>query len=216
MLKHGLFLVSFLYFISLSGQEINVPFIKDTSFLYKGQPRTALFFVTDIGQNAFLKQFKLFLKEKFNTSLKVDFKRKTEVFYLTRAFVAPSYFDASPMSLHVAFIKINKDSTLWLLFPDKEIFLEKWENIANVFLVDKLPILYNMEFDILKKEVHFLEKELDSYRNKLISNRKLITKLEKENFSLEGLIMEEEDSLREMIKKMSDKIKKWEKLKAVP
>jgi hypothetical protein len=41
-------------------------------------------------------------------------------------------------------------------------------------------------------------------------------KLEKENFSLEGLIREEEDSLREMIKKLSDKIKKWEKLKAVP
>jgi hypothetical protein len=169
----------------LPGQEINVPFIKDTSFLYKGQSKTALFFGTDIGQNAFLKQFKLFLKEKFNTSLKVDFKRKTEVFYLTRAFVAPSYFDASPMSLHVAFININKDSTVWLLFPDKEIFIEKWENIANVFLVDKLPILYNMEFDILKKEVHFLEKELDSYRNKLISNRKLITKLEKEKQTLQ-------------------------------
>jgi hypothetical protein len=61
-----------------------------------------------------------------------------------------------------------------------------------------------------------LEKELDSYRNKLISNRKLITKLEKENFSLEGLILEEEDSLREMIRKWSDKMKKWEKLRAVP
>jgi hypothetical protein len=216
MLKHGLFLVSFLYFISLSGQEINVPFIKDTSFLYKGQSKTALFFGTDIGQNAFLKQFKLFLKEKFNTSLKVDFKRKTEVFYLTRAFVAPSYFDAAPTILHVAFIKIKKDSMVWILFPDKEIFIEKWENMGNVFLVDKLPILYNMEFDVLKKDVHFLEKELDSYRNKLISNRKLIMKLEKENFSLEGLIREEEDSLREMIKKLSDKIKKWEKLKAVP
>jgi len=61
-----------------------------------------------------------------------------------------------------------------------------------------------------------LEKELDNYRNKLISNRKLITKLEKENFSLEGLILEEEDSLREMIRKWSDKMKKWEKLRAVP
>jgi replicative DNA helicase len=64
--------------------------------------------------------------------------------------------------------------------------------------------------------LHSDEKELDSYRNKLISNRKLITKLEKENFSLEGLILEEEDSLREMIKKWSDKMKKWEKLRAVP
>jgi hypothetical protein len=44
----------------------------------------------------------------------------------------------------------------------------------------------------------------------------LITKLEKENFSLEGLILEEEDSLREMIKKWSEKMKKWEKLRAVP
>lgn len=64
--------------------------------------------------------------------------------------------------------------------------------------------------------MHFLEKELDSYRNKLISNRKLISKLEKENFSLEGLIREEEDALRAMIQILADKIKKWEKLKAVP
>lgn len=216
MLKNGLILGAFFLVFSLTGQEITFPLLKDTSFLYKGQPRTALFFETDIGQKAFLQQFKLFLKEKFNTSLKVDFKNKTEDFYLSKAFVAPSYFDAAPTILHVAFIKIKKDSMVWLLFPDKEIFIEKWENMGNVFLVDKLPILYNMEFDVLKKDVHFLEKELDSYRNKLISNRKLIMKLEKENFSLEGLIREEEDSLREMIKKLSDKIKKWEKLKAVP
>jgi predicted nucleic acid-binding Zn-ribbon protein len=105
---------------------------------------------------------------------------------------------------------------VWILFPKEDEFLEKWRGLANEFLVDKLPFLYNNEFDILKKDVHFLEKELDSYRNKLISNRKLITKLEKENFSLEGLILEEEDSLREMIKKWSDKMKKWEKLRAVP
>lgn len=216
MLKNGLILCAYFWVFSLTGQEINFPLMKDTSFLYKGQSRTALFFGTDIRQKAFLQQFKIFLKEKFNAALKVDFKRKSEVFYLTKAFVEPSYFDASSTKLHVAFISIKKDSLIWILFPDKEAFIGKWENIANVFLVDKLPILYNMEFDILKKEVHFLEKELDSYRNKLISNRKLITKLEKENFSLEGLIMEEEDSLREMIKKMSDKIKKWEKLKAVP
>ena len=102
------------------------------------------------------------------------------------------------------------------IIPKGRRVFRKMEGLANEFLVDKLPFLYNNEFDILKKDVHFLEKELDSYRNKLISNRKLITKLEKENFSLEGLILEEEDSLREMIKKWSDKMKKWEKLRAVP
>lgn len=216
MLKNGLILGAFMFFISLSGQEINAPLLKDTSFLYKGKPVNALFFGTDIEQKGFLQQFKLFLKEKFNTTLKVDFRNKTEVFYLSKEFISPSYFDSSPTQLHVALIPVKKDSMVWLLFPDRELFTDKWENMAHIFLVENLPVLYNKEFDILKKDVHFLEKELDSYRNKLISNRKLITKLEKENFSLEGLIIEEEDSLREMIKKLSDKMKKWEKLKAVP
>ena len=184
--------------------------------MYKGQPKAALYFGTDIGQKAFIKQWKLFLKEKLNTTLKIDSKSKTEISYISKEINSPTFFGVTTTTLHVIYVNIHKDSLVWILFPKEDELLEKWRSLANQFLVDKLPLLYNNEFDILKKDVHFLEKELDSYRNKLISNRKLITKLEKENFSLEGLILEEEDSLREMIKKWSDKMKKWEKLRAVP
>lgn len=216
MLKIGCLLGGLLFLTSLSAQETVAPLMKDTSFLYKGKPVNALFFETDIGQKFFLQKFKLFLKGKFNISFKVDFKNKKEVFYVSKEFISSAYFDSSPTKLYFTFIHVKKDSMVWLLFPDREIFIEKWENMAQLFLIENLPALYNMEFEVLKKDVHFLEKELDYYRKKLISNRKLIRKLEKENFSLEGLIIEEEDSLREMIKKLSDKIKTWEKLKAIP
>ena len=175
-----------------------------------------MFFGTDIGEKVLLQHWKLFLKEKFNTSLKPDFKNKTSSYFKTREILSAKYFDTSPTLLHVAFIQIKKDSLVWILFADKEAFTEKWQSLADDFLISKLPVMYHLVFDVLKKDVHFLEKELDSYRNKLISNRKLISKLEKENFSLEGLIREEEDALRAMIQILADKIKKWEKLKAVP
>ena len=172
MLKYIFLVLPLFCFFSLKSQEISSSLTRDTAFIYKGQTKSALYFGTDIGQKAFVQQWKLFLKEKLNTTLKNDSKSKTEISYISKEINSPTFFGVTPTTLH--------------------------------------------EFEILKKDVHFLEKELDSYRNKLISNRKLITKLEKENFSLEGLILEEEDSLREMIKKWSDKMKKWEKLRAVP
>ena len=215
---HIVYAVLLIFFLGLPlmGQDLSAPLMKDTSFIYKGQPRSALFFGTDIGEKVLLQHLKLFLKEKFNTSLKPDFKNKTSSYFKTREILSANYFDASPTLLHVAVIQIKKDSLVWILFADKEAFTEKWQSLADDFLISKLPVMYHLVFDVLKKDVHFLEKELDSYRNKLISNRKLISKLEKENFSLEGLIREEEDALRAMIQTLADKIKKWEKLKAVP
>lgn len=216
MLKY-LGLVLFLCcFFSLKSQEISSSLTRDTAFIYKGQTKAALYFGTDIGQKALLQQWKLFLKEKFNTTLKIDSKSKEEISYFSKEINSPTIFGGTPTTLHITYVKIHKDSLVWILFAEEDEQFEQWRSLTNQFLVDKLPLLYNNEFEILKKDVHFLEKELDSYRNKLISNRKLITKLEKENFSLEGLILEEEDSLREMIKKWSDKMKKWEKLRAVP
>lgn len=203
-------------FFSLKSQEISSSLMRDTSFMYKGQPKAALYFGTDIGEKALIQQWKLFLKEKLNTTLKIDTKSKTEISYLSKEISSPAFFGGTPSTLHATYVNIHKDSLVWILFAKEDESLEEWRSLANQFLVDILPLLYNNEFDVLKKDVHFLEKELDSYRNKLVSNRKLITKLEKENFSLEGLILEEEDSLREMIKKWSDKMKKWEKLRAVP
>jgi|GEM_PF-1132369 len=215
---HIVYAVLLIFFLGLPlmGQDLSAPLMKDTFFIYKGQPRSALFFGTDIGEKVLLQHWKLFLKEKFNTSLKPDFKNKTSSYFKTREILSANYFDASPTLLHVAVIQIKKDSLVWILFADKEVFTEKWQSLADDFLISKLPVMYHLVFDVLKKDVHFLEKELDSYRNKLISNRKLISKLEKENFSLEGLIREEEDALRAMIQTLADKIKKWEKLKAVP
>jgi hypothetical protein len=216
MFKYIALVLPLFCFYSLKSQEISSSLTRDTAFIYKGQSKSALYFGTDIRQKAFIEQWKLFLKEKLNTSLKIDSKSKSEISYISKEINSLSFFGGTPSTLHVTYINIHKDSLVWILFPKEDGSLEKWRNLANQFLVDKLPLLYNNEFDLLKKDVHFLEKELDSYRNKLISNRKLITKLEKENFSLEGLILEEEDSLREMIKKWSDKMKKWEKLRAVP
>lgn len=216
MLKYIGLVLFLCCFFSLKSQEISSPLTRDTAFMYKGQPKAALYFGTDIGQKAFIQQWKFFLKDKLNTTLKIDSKSKTEISYISKEINSLTFFGVSPTILHVTYVHIHKDSLVWILFPKEDEQLEKWRSLANQFLVDKLPLLYNNEFEILKKDVHFLEKELDSYRNKLISNRKLITKLEKENFSLEGLILEEEDSLREMIKKWSDKMKKWEKLRAVP
>jgi hypothetical protein len=216
MFKYFVLVLSLFCFFSLKGQEINSSLTRDTAFIYKGQPKAALYFGTDIGQRAFIKHWKLFLKEQLNTTLKTVAKSKSEISFISKEIHSTSFFGGIPTTLHVTYLTIHKDSLVWILFPKEDEFLEKWRGLANQFLVEKLPLLYNNEFDILKKDVHFLEKELDSYRNKLISNRKLITKLEKENFSLEGLILEEEDSLREMIKKWSDKMKKWEKLRAVP
>lgn len=216
MLKYIGLVLFLCCFFSLKSQEISSPLTRDTAFMYKGQPKAALYFGTDIGQKAFIQQWKFFLKDKLNTTLKIDSKSKTEISYISKEINSLTFFGVSPPILHVTYVHIHKDSLVWILFPKEDEQLEKWRSLANQFLVDKLPLLYNNEFEILKKDVHFLEKELDSYRNKLISNRKLITKLEKENFSLEGLILEEEDSLREMIKKWSDKMKKWEKLRAVP
>lgn len=216
MFKYFVLVLSLFCFFSLKSQEISSTLTRDTSFIYKGQAKSALYFGTDIGQKAFIQQWKLFLKEKLNTSLKIDLKSKSEISFISKEINSTSFFGGIPTTLHVTYLNIHKDSLVWILFPKEDGSLEKWRDLANQFLVDKLPLLYNNEFELLKKDVHFLEKELDSYRNKLISNRKLITKLEKENFSLEGLILEEEDSLREMIKKWSDKMKKWEKLRAVP
>lgn len=216
MLKYIGLVLFLCCFFSLKSQEISSPLTRDTAFMYKGQPKAALYFGTDIGQKAFIQQWKFFLKDKLNTTLKIDSKSKTEISYISKEINSLTFFGVSPTILHVTYVHIHKDSLVWILFPKEDEQLEKWRSLANQFLVDKLPLLYNNEFEILKKDVHFLEKELDSYRNKLISNRKLITKLEKENFSLEGLILEEEDSLREMIKKWSEKMKKWEKLRAVP
>ena len=216
MLKYIGLVLLLCCFFSLKSQEISSSLTRDTAFMYKGQPKAALYFGTDIGQKAFIQQWKFFLKDKLNTTLKIDSKSKTEISYISKEINSLTFFGVSPTILHVTYVHIHKDSLVWILFPKEDEQLEKWRSLANQFLVDKLPLLYNNEFEILKKDVHFLEKELDSYRNKLISNRKLITKLEKENFSLEGLILEEEDSLREMIKKWSDKMKKWEKLRAVP
>jgi hypothetical protein len=216
MFKYIALVLPLFCFYSLKSQEISSSLTRDTAFIYKGQSKSALYFGTDIRQKAFIEQWKLFLKEKLNTSLKIDSKSKSEISYISKEINSLSFFGGTPSTLHVTYINIHKDSLVWILFPKEDGSLEKWRSLANQFLVDKLPMLYNNEFDLLKKDVHFLEKELDSYRNKLISNRKLITKLEKENFSLEGLILEEEDSLREMIKKWSDKMKKWEKLRAVP
>jgi hypothetical protein len=216
MFKYIALVLPLFCFYSLKSQEINSSLTRDTAFIYKGQSKSALYFGTDIRQKAFIEQWKLFLKEKLNTSLKIDSKSKSEISYISKEINSLSFFEGTPSTLHVTYINIHKDSLVWILFPKEDGSLEKWRSLANQFLVDKLPLLYNNEFDLLKKDVHFLEKELDSYRNKLISNRKLITKLEKENFSLEGLILEEEDSLREMIRKWSDKMKKWEKLRAVP
>ena len=216
MFKYIALVLPLFCFYSLKSQEINSSLTRDTAFIYKGQSKSALYFGTDIRQKAFIEQWKLFLKEKLNTSLKIDSKSKSEISYISKEINSLSFFGGTPSTLHVTYINIHKDSLVWILFPKEDGSLEKWRSLANQFLVDKLPLLYNNEFEILKKDVHFLEKELDSYRNKLISNRKLITKLEKENFSLEGLILEEEDSLREMIRKWSDKMKKWEKLRAVP
>jgi len=216
MFKYIALVLSLFCFYSLKSQEISSSLTRDTAFIYKGQSKSALYFGTDIRQKAIIEQWKLFLKQKLNTSLKIDSKSKSEISYISKEINSLSFFGGTPSTLHVTYINIHKDSLVWILFPKEDGSLEKWRSLANQFLVDKLPLLYNNEFDLLKKDVHFLEKELDSYRNKLISNRKLITKLEKENFSLEGLILEEEDSLREMIKKWSDKMKKWEKLRAVP
>jgi hypothetical protein len=216
MLKYIGLVLLLCCFFSLKGQEISSSLTIDTAFLYKGQPKAALYFGTDIGQKVFIQQWKLFLKDKLNTTLKIDSKSKTEVSYVSKEINSLTFFGVTSTTLHLTYVNIHKDSLVWILFPKEDELLEKWRNLANQFLVDKLPLMYKNEFDILKKDVHFLEKELDSYRNKLISNRKLITKLEKENFSLEGLILEEEDSLREMIKKWSEKMKKWEKLRAVP
>jgi hypothetical protein len=216
MFKYIALVLPLFCFYSLKSQEISSSLTRDTAFIYKGQSKSALYFGTDIRQKAFIEQWKLFLKEKLNTSLKIDSKSKSEISYISKEINSLSFFGGTPSTLHVTYINIHKDSLVWILFPKEDGSLEKWRSLANQFLVDKLPLLYNNEFDLLKKNVHFLEKELDSYRNKLISNRKLITKLEKENFSLEGLILEEEDSLREMIRKWSDKMKKWEKLRAVP
>ena len=216
MLKYIGLVLFLCCFFSLKSQEISSPLTRDTAFMYKGQPKAALYFGTDIGQKAFIQQWKFFLKDKLNTTLKIDSKSKTEISYISKEINSLTFFGVSPTILHVTYVHIHKDSLVWILFPKEDEQLEKWRSLANQFLVDKLPLMYNNEFEILKKDVHFLEKELDSYRNKLISNRKLITKLEKENFSLEGLILEEEDSLREMIKKWSEKMKKWEKLRAVP
>ena len=216
MLKYIGLVLLLCCFFSLKSQEISSSLTRDTAFMYKGQAKAALYFGTDIEQKAFIQQWKLFLKEKLNTTLKIDSKSKTEISYISKEINSPIFFGITPTTLHVTYVNIHKDSLVWILFPKEDELIEKWRSLANQFLVDKLPLLYNNEFEILKKDVHFLEKELDSYRNKLISNRKLITKLEKENFSLEGLILEEEDSLREMIKKWSDKMKKWEKLRAVP
>lgn len=216
MLKYIGLVLFLCCFFSLKSQEVSSSLTKDTAFIYKGQTQAALYFGTDIEQKAFTQQWKLFLKEKLNTTLRIDAKSKTEISYLSKEINAPAFFGGIPTTLHVTYVSIHKDSLVWVLFAKEDDLLDEWRGLANQFLVDILPLLYNNEFDILKKEVHFLEKELDSYRNKLVSNRKLITKLEKENFSLEGLILEEEDSLREMIKKWSDKMKKWEKLRAVP
>jgi hypothetical protein len=216
MFKYIALVLPLFCFYSLKSQEISSSLTRDTAFIYKGQSKSALYFGTDIRQKALIEQWKLFLKEKLNTSLKIDSKSKSEISYISKEINSLSFFGGTPSTLHVTYINIHKDSLVWILFPKEDGSLEKWRSLANQFLVDKLPLLYNNEFDLLKKDVHFLEKELDSYRNKLISNRKLITKLEKENFSLEGLILEEEDSLREMIRKWSDKMKKWEKLRAVP
>lgn len=216
MLKYIGLVLFLCCFFSLKSQEISSTLTRDTSFMYKGRPKAALYFGTDIGQKAFIQQWKFFLKDKLNTTLKIDSKSKTEISYISKEINSPTFLGVSTTTLHVTYVHIHKDSLVWILFPKEDEQLEKWRSLANQFLVDKLPLLYNNEFEILKKDVHFLEKELDSYRNKLISNRKLITKLEKENFSLEGLILEEEDSLREMIKKWSEKMKKWEKLRAIP
>ncbi len=216
MLKYIGLVLFLCCFFSLKSQEINSSLTRDTVFMYKEQPKAALYFGTDIGQKPFIQQWKLFLKDKLNTTLKIDSKSKKEISYFSREINSIPFFGGTTTTLHVTYVHIHKDSLVWILFPKEDELLEKWRSLANQFLVDKLPLLYNNEFEILKKDVHFLEKELDSYRNKLISNRKLITKLEKENFSLEGLILEEEDSLREMIKKWSEKMKKWEKLRAVP
>jgi hypothetical protein len=216
MFKYIALVLPLFCFYSLKSQEISSSLTRDTAFIYKGQSKSALYFGTDIRQKALIEQWKLFLKQKLNTSLKIDSKSKSEISYISKEINSLSFFEGTPSTLYVTYINIHKDSLVWILFPKEDGSLEKWRSLANQFLVDKLPLLYNNEFDLLKKDVHFLEKELDSYRNKLISNRKLITKLEKENFSLEGLILEEEDSLREMIKKWSDKMKKWEKLRAVP
>ena len=131
-----------------------------------------MYFGTDIGQKAFVQQWKLFLKEKLNTTLKNDSKSKTEISYISKEINSPTFFGVTPTTLHVTYVHIHKDSLVWILFPKEDGSLEKWRSLANQFLVDKLPLLYNNEFEILKKDVHFLEKELDSYRNKLISNRK--------------------------------------------
>lgn len=216
MFKYLGFVLFSCCFFSLKSQEIASSLVKDTAFIYRGHTKTALYFGTDIGQKAFIQQWKLFLKEKLNTTLKTDSKSKATISYFSKEINSPTFFGGTHTTLHVNYVNIRKDSLVWILYPKEVELLEEWRILANQFLVDRLPLLYNNEFDILKKEVHFLEKELDSYRNKLVSNRKLITKLEKENFSMEGLILEEEDSLRDMIKKWSDKMKKWEKLRAVP
>ena len=169
MLKYIGLVLLLCCFFSLKSQEISSSLTRDTAFMYKGQAKAALYFGTDIEQKAFIQQWKLFLKEKLNTTLKFDSKSKTEISYISKEINSPTFFGVTTTTLHVTYVNIHKDSLVWILFPKEDELIEKWRSLANQFLVDKLPLLYNNEFEILKKDVHFLEKELDSYRNKFIS-----------------------------------------------
>lgn len=157
---HIVYAVLLIFFLGLPlmGQDLSAPLMKDTSFIYKGQPRSALFFGTDIGEKVLLQHWKLFLKEKFKTSLKPDFKNKTSSYFKTREILSANYFDASPTLLHVAVIQIKKDSLVWILFADKEAFTEKWQSLADDFLISKLPVMYHLVFDVLKKGCAFFRK----------------------------------------------------------
>ena len=84
MLKYIVLVLPLFCFFSLKSQEISASLTRDSSFIYKGQTKTALYFGTDIGQKAFIQQWKLFLKEKLNTTLKIDSKSKTEISYISK------------------------------------------------------------------------------------------------------------------------------------
>ncbi|MDP4853069.1 MAG: hypothetical protein NWR22_07800, partial [Saprospiraceae bacterium] len=100
MLKYIGLVLFLCCFFSLKSQEISSPLTRDTAFMYKGQPKAALYFGTDIGQKAFIQQWKLFLKDKLNTTLKIDSKSKTEISYISKEINSPTFFGVSPTTLH--------------------------------------------------------------------------------------------------------------------
>jgi len=207
-------LFCFTLLVSLAqAQEVSLPELRDTLVSWHGEKREAIYLGTDLAPKTLVAHWEQFARERFQARTRALGKEGAGLFYVSRATGKKPHAMLAG-DLHTGCIPLGRESTLWLFFATGQ--ADRGAEIAKLFLLDRMAGMYNEEFEVMKRQVHFLEKELDLYRNRLLTNRRLIAKLEKENETLEVLIREEEDALREMLRGLADKVRKWERMRAIP